>query len=558
MHQFASVALAAVCLALPPCSVCGQQAPEPAGASSGAAGWEASGRNGAVVAGGEGAVAAGVELLKGGGNAADAAVATILALSVTDGTQFCFGGEVPILVYDAESGAVEVIAGMGAAPALATAEYFERKGGIPRSGIEPAAVPAALDACLTTLGRHGTVSFERAAGPMLRLLDAGDAPWHAQLAATVRLLIDAERQSPNDRRRGLRLVADAFYRGPIARRIDAWSRASGGLIRAGDLARHVTRVEEPLSVNYRGYDVYKCGPWTQGPALLQSLQLLEGFDLGGMGFNSPAVIHATAEALKLALADRDAHYADPLYEDVPTAELLAPSYAAARRALIDPARASVTLRPGDPRGGKAALDRPGTPFGDAGVARDTTTCLVADGRGNVVAATPSGWSGVPAGDTGVWLGSRLQSFNLWPGHPNRIEPGKRPRITLTPTLVLKGGKPVLAVSVAGGDNQEQMALQLVLNRIDFGLPAPASVGAPRFMTDHFVGSFGQAPPRPGVLRINPGVGGATLDALSAAGHRLEVLSTPLSAAPTLIAIDPARGTLRAAGDPRTGRHADAF
>jgi gamma-glutamyltranspeptidase/glutathione hydrolase len=524
----------------------------------GAGTWEATGKNGAVVAGGQGAVDAGIELLKDGGNAADAAVATILALTVTDATSACFGGEVPVMFYDAKTRTVEILAGQGAAPALATPEYFEARGGIPATGVEPAAVPAVLDVCVTTLDRHGTVSFARAAAPMLRLLDTHEKPWHADLARTIRRLIEAERGAGNDRRRGLRLVADYFYRGPIAHELDAWCRAHGGLIRYGDLARHVTRVEEPVTATYRGLTVAKCGAWTQGPALLEALQLLEGFDLKALGHDSPDAAHLTVEALKLALADRDTYYADPLYADVPLTALLAPSYASARRALIDPMHASLTLQPGDPRAGKGRLAGNFPEPGLGGPARDTTTCLVADRDGNVVAATPSGWSGVVAGETGIWLGTRLQSFTLQPGHPNRIAPGKRPRITLTPTLVLKDDRPVLAVSVAGGDNQDQMTLQLVLNHVDFGLSPAASVTAPRFMSDHFIGSFLQTPPVLGGLRINPTYGQSVLDALTARGHKLAVNRTILAAAPTVIAIDPATHLYHAAGDPRARRHASAY
>jgi gamma-glutamyltranspeptidase/glutathione hydrolase len=542
----------ALVLAFLPFATRAQSPPSDAGT------WEASGKNGAVVAGGAGAVEAGLEILKGGGNAADAAVATILALNVTDATSACFGGEVPILIYDAKTGAVEVLAGQGAAPALATREFFTARGGIPARGLEPAAVPAVLDVCLTALDRHGTITFARASAPMLRLLDRHEKPWHADLARTVRRLIEAEKGSGGDRRRGLRLVDDYFYRGPLAREIGDWSRANGGLLRYGDLARHVTRVEEAVAVTYRGYTVHKCGPWTQGPFLLEALQLLEGFELKAMGPNSPDAVHVTVEAMKLALADRDTYYADPLFEDVPLAGLLAPAYAEARRVLIDMKRASLDRRPGDPRRGRAILAEGEGRVGEGGPGRDTTTCLVADRDGNVVAATPSGWSGVVAGDTGVWLGTRLQSFNLWPGHPNCIEPGKRPRITLTPTVVTRDGKPVLAVSVAGGDNQDMMTLQLVLNQIDFGLAPSASVTAPRFMSDHFVGSFRQAPPALGGLRVNPSIGPAVLDALASRGHKLKVSPTPLSAAATVIVVEPRTGIYRAAGDPRAGRHAAAF
>jgi gamma-glutamyltranspeptidase/glutathione hydrolase len=460
------------------------------------------------------------------------------------------------MVYDAARGTVEVLAGQGAAPRLATAELFREKGGIPASGILTATVPATLDACLTLLERHGTQTFAASAEPMLAILDRGEFPWHGELAATIRRLIDAERASPNDRRRGLRLVADYFYRGPLAWEIDEWARDSGALLRYRDLATHVTRVDEPVTVTYRGHTVYKCGPWTQGPYLLQALQMLEGFDLAAIGHNRPEAIHLTVEALKLGLADRDVHLGDPLFADIPVRLMISPQYADLRRSLIDPKLASLVLRPGDPRGGKALLDVPGIPAGATGQVNDTTTCLVADEKGNVIAATPSGWSGVLAGKTGVWLGSRLQSFNLMEGSPNCLEPGKRPRITLTPTIVLKDGKPKIAVSVAGGDGQDQITLQLLLNTIDFGLEPAAAVTAPRFETRHFISSFRQVPPELGSIRINPEVGESALTELKARGH----VVTPVRSAiwvPSMLTIDMQTGLMRAAGDPKAGRHAAA-
>ena len=535
--------------------------------------WQAEGTHGAVAAGGRDAVAAGLEILKKGGNAADSAAATIFALSVTDSRSFCFGGEVPILIYDARTKAITVIAGQGAAPRLATLDHFQGGGAIPSRGIEAAAVPAALDACLTLLDRFGTMTFAQVVAPTQALLrrPARPAAWHADLARTLEMLIDAEAQAhPNGsasvsgyRTQGLRLVADAFYRGPIARRIDAWSSAHGGLIRYVDLATHTTRVEEPVAVEYHGLTIYKCGLWTQGPYLLEALQILKDIDLKAMGHNRPDAVHTIVETMKLALADRDTFYADPLFAEVPLAALLSPEYAALRRGLIDPKNASLERRPGDPRSSKAVLDPAADPARrhvapPPAAAHDTTTCVVADRFGNVVAATPSGWSGVVAGDTGVWLGSRLQSFNVWSDHPNVIEPGKRPRTTLSPTLVLRDNMPVLAISVAGGDNQDQMILQLLLNHFEFGLDPAASVVAPRFMTDHLINSFRQTPPALGKLRINPEIGTETLDALKARGHVLSVATGPLAAAPSVIAIEPGTGKLRAAGDPRAGRHAMGY
>jgi len=535
--------------------------------------WQAVGTQGAVAAGGRDAVTAGLEVLKKGGNAADGAAATILALSVTDSRLFCFGGEVPIMVYDAQRQDVTVIAGQGAAPRLATLDHFKGPGGIPATGIEAAAVPAALDACVTLLDRFGTMTFAQVIAPIQTLLRQTARPqaWHADFARTLETLVEAESQAYSansaaahgDRTRGLRLVADAFYRGPIARRIDAWSRAHGGLIRYVDLATHTTRIEDPIAVTYRGQTVYKCGAWTQGPYLLEALEILKDIDLKAMGHNRPAEVHTLVETLKLAMADRDTFYADPLFAEVPLSALLSSEYATLRRGLIDQAHASLERRPGDPLGHKAMLDPAADPaqrhiLPPPSPAHDTTTCLVADRFGNVVAATPSGWSGVVAGDTGVWLGSRLQSFSVWEDHPNVIVPGKRPRITLSPTIVLRDKRPVLAISVAGGDNQDQMTLQLLVNHFDFGLAPAESVVAPRFMTDHFVSSFRQTPPALGQLRINPEIGSSTLDALKALGHVLSSKSGSLAAAPSVIALDPASGQIRAAGDPRAGRHALAY
>ncbi|MFN0197218.1 MAG: gamma-glutamyltransferase family protein [Planctomycetaceae bacterium] len=513
------------------------------------------GQQGAVSAGGAEAVAAGMEILKRGGNAADAGAATILALSVTDSGGFCFGGEVPIIVYDARRNVVEVLSGQGVAPRLATREYFDTLGGIPTNGVKPAAVPAAFDTCITLLDRYGTLRLADVAEPTLRLLDRAEADWHPLLARSLRRLIEAESQGGSDRSRGLRLAADYFYRGPLARELAEWSEQNGGLIRYADLATHVTRIEEPLQIGYRGHVVYKCGVWTQGPYLLQTLSLLEGFDLAKLGHNQPETIHVTLEAMKLALADRDVYYGDPLFADVPIDVMLTSSYADLRRPLIDLKRASLVQRPGDPRRNQALLTEKEARTGLAGPVRDTTTCVTADRWGNMVVATPSGWSGVQAGDTGIWLGSRLQSFNTWPGHPNCIAPGKRPRITLTPTLVLKDGRPVLGVSVAGGDGQDQAALQAVLNQIDFGLNAPESMQALRFGTNHHLGSFRHSPPELGSLLIHSDAASTTIKALEALGHQVQ--ESGALWAPSIIRIAPT-GEFDAAGDARSGRHAAAF
>jgi gamma-glutamyltranspeptidase/glutathione hydrolase len=525
--------------------------------ADGELGWQASGKNGAVCAGGSEAVAAGLETLKKGGNAADAAVATILALTVTDSTRVCFGGEVPIMVYDAKRNVVEMICGLGTAPKLATREYFEKRKGIPPKGIESAAIPALLDGCLTTLDRFGTITFAQAVEPTLALLDRHEKTWHANLATTIRRLIDAEKQAGGDRKRGLRHVADYFYRGPMAREMSAWCEANGGLIRYTDLATHVTRVEDPLSVDYRGHTVYKCGVWNQGPYLLQTLRLLEPFDLKKMGHNRADTVHAMVEAMKLGLADRDVYYADPLFVDVPAQALLSKEYADLRRPLIDMKKASQVRQPGDPLAMKALLETPPTEATGVGEDLDTTSCVVADKWGNVVAATPSGFNGVIIGKTGIQLGTRLVSLNTWKGHPNCIEPGKRPRITLTPGLVIKDGKPFMALSAAGGDVQDQTLLQVMLNVIDFGMTPAEAVTAPRFATKHHLGSFNQAAPVLGSLLLYPEFASTTVKDLAARGHKI-TMSQKHFAEPSVIVIDQKTGTLNTAGDPHAKRHAAAY
>ena len=340
---------------------------------------------------------------------------------------------------------------------------------------------------------------------------------------------------------------------------------SGSFLRKSDLAAHVTTVEDPVSVEYRGYRVYKCGPWTQGPVLCQSLRLLEGFDLKQMGHLSADYIHTVTEALKLSFADRDEYYGDPLFADVPLEALFSDRYTVARRTLIDLEHASHERRPGDPDGRKPLRSGLRAQDSESKIpVQDTTTCVVADRWGNVVAATPSCnlLSNRP-GPSGVTQGNRLRSLNTTPGHPNRIEPGKRPRITLTPTMVTKNGKPVVAISVAGGDLQDQTTLGVLLNHIEFGMLPEDAVTAPRFNTSHHQNSFDPNPDREaafvaaGSLRVNSGVRGEVRSELQGRGHRLSTTSGVI-AHPVMIFIDPDTGTFHAAGDPRSNRHAAAL
>ena len=490
----------------------------------------------------------------------DATAATILALSVTDyKAYFCFGGEVPIIVYDAKRGVTEVLCGQGPAPALATREHFAPQGNTASEGPESWCVPGVLDACLTLLDRYGTMSFTEVIAPTLRILDKEEEAWHGRFAKIIRRLIEAE-AGAKERRQGLRQVADYFYRGPIAREIDAWSRENGGLLRFTDMARYVTRIEEPETIEYRGYTIAKCGPWSQGPVLLQSLQLLKGYDLAEMGHNSADTIHAIAESMKLAYADRDAYYGDPLFVDVPMKELLSPEYTNLRRQLIDMQHASQEIQPGDPLGGKALLADYKVLWGAGGPNNDTTNCLVADRWGNVVSTTPSGnavTAGGEVGESGIMMSCRLLCSNIWEGHPNVVAPDKRPPTYLTPTLVLKDGKAIAAIDVAGGDLQDQASLQLLINYIDFGMTPVECVTRPRFYTSHYTGSFGQGRPKLGSLTLIESLDSGVIEDLKSRGHKVRLIDGP-SSHDCILTLDPETGLIRVAGDPKTKRHAAAF
>ncbi len=527
-------------------------------------GWQASSDAGAVAAGGAGAVAAGMRILEQGGNAADAAAATIFALQVTDHVACCIGGEVPLLIYDAGRGEVKSLSGQGRAPLDPAAIDWYMANGIPgRGDMKMAPVPSVVDLCITTMQRFGTMSLEPVVAPTLEILDAGDREWEPKLARTLRRMVEEEGLAGGSREDRLQAACDRFYGrsarcNDIAEELEAEFVKHGSFLRRGDLAAHRTTIEEPATAGYRGYTVCKCGPWTQGPALLQALRLLEGFDLAAMGHLSADYVHVVLEAIKLAFADRDAHYGDPEFVHVPLEGLLSDAYTGLRRPLIDMAAASPEARPGDPLAMEAVT--PGGVFRPGG--EGTTTCVVADRWGNVVAATPSAnvdTSRMDGGQAGVTYGNRLRSLNTTPGHPNCIQPGKRPRITLTPTLVLKDGKPAFAVSVAGGDRQDQTTLALLLDAIDFGMTPAEAVRAPRFSTFHHQNSFDPNPRREqtfteaGALEINDSVDGEVRAELQRRGHPLRVQAGAISA-PVMLRVEAGGGFL-AAGDPEAGRHA---
>jgi len=523
------------------------------------------GSQGVVVSGRPAATAAGIRILEEGGNAADAGAATLLALSVTYVGAFCVGGEVPILVYSAHEKNVKLIEGIGEAPRDPKAIAWYLQHGIPDGDVKAAAVPSTVDAVVTLLKLYGTKSFEELVQPTLAILDAGGPTWYidtgsdqrietgmhwqTDLAVTFRKLVESERAAKGTREQKLQAVSDRFYRGDIADALQAWYMEKGGFLRKADLAAHKTPVVDPLTTTYRGYTVYKAGPLSQGPYLLQTLRLLEGFDLKAMGFNSADYIHTVIEAEKLALADRDEYYADPNFTKVPMQRLLSDQYTEMRRRLIDPRKASLEIRPGDPYNMKPTKPPTITGPWHSG----TTVMCVTDKFGNVIAATPSGLSSTAgvAGRTGIIHGSRLTSLNTFAGTPNVIEPGKRPRVTLSPTLLFHGGDPVMAVSVAGGDQQDQAAIQVILNYVDFGMSPEAAFNAPRFSTEHFISSFGQDRAKLGSLSVPGTLPDKTREDLTARGHLVTVVRGGVGGV-ALIGIDPKRKQATAVG-PAAGK-----
>lgn len=580
-----------------------------------------------VVAGGHPlSVEAGMRILQQGGNAADAGVATILAASVIEFSHFSFGGEVPILIK-MKGRDVSVVEGMGPAPMKATREFFVNRqknaatgmatmagaktGAIPSTGPLPATVPAVLDACIVALDQFGTRSLAEVIQPAIELADSfpidelrvqyiktrgevlsqwpdarrifmpnGEAPKvgdifvQADLARTLREIVNAEkrgsqrtRNNRESRHFGLMAARDYFYRGPVGQRIGDYMQKNGGLLAAADLARFRAKVGTPVKADYRGYEVYKAGFWTAGPALVETLNLLEGYDLKKLGHNSPDYIHILAEALKLALADRDRYYGDPDFVKIPTTQLLSKDYAVLRRSLIDQQKASMSQQPGDPLNMKAVLADAVQSIGSASAlaeverANDTTCVNVIDKDGNLFSATPSGaWlPAVVAGDTGVLMGQRLQSALTDPHSPNVIAPGKRPRITLTPTVVLRNGEPLMVLSTPGGDNQDQALLQVLLNIIEFGMNPQEAVEAPRFDTQHYVSSFDDHEFLPGSLNVESRVGENTIAELKSRGHKVKVQSDwGTLSAPTVVLYNPQTGVSSGGADPRRGRYAVAW
>jgi gamma-glutamyltranspeptidase/glutathione hydrolase len=558
-----------------------------------------------IVAGGRNfSVAAGLRMLERGGNAVDAGVAAVFAASVVEISHFGFGGECPLMIYDAKTKKVVVVNGQGPAPKAASPDLFKAKGKVDANGPLAATVPAVMDALAIALAEYGTMRLDEVMAPAIayadgfpmyallrgylvrerkatekwewsgkayypdgRIPEVGETFRQPNLAKTLREIVAAEHaafEKTRDRKAAIQAGRDAFYKGPIARRIAEAGSAAGGVLAYDDLAGFHGRVEEPVKTTFHGYDIFKAGPWDQGPVLLQTFNILAGIDLAAMGPGSADAIHAVHEAIKLAYDDRNAYYGDPDFVKVPVKGLLSADYAAARRRLIGP-EAFLEHRPGDPFAFDPDVKAPAVRYaphsqGEAPRAeKGDTTCVDAvDEAGNLFSATPSsGWllgGAFIAGDTGVPLSNRMQIFDLDPASPNVLAGGKRPRTTLTPTILVKDGKPYLAISTPGGDSQDQQIANVLVNLIVFKMGLQEAIEFPRINSLHPFSSFDDHKSEPGVLEIESRIPAATLEELKKRGHKLKVLAPyGMPTGVVAVGVDPQTGTLRGGADVRRER-----
>ena len=548
------------------------------------------------------ATAVGMGILERGGNAFDAGIATAFVLQVVEPHLNGPLGDVPIILHDVGRGRPDVVCGQGPAPAAATIERMKELGldMMPGTGLLAAVVPGSFDALMLVLRDHGTMRLrdvlEAAIGyaaegfPLVERIPAtirtvealfrehwpssaavylrdggvpepGDLFANPAMAETyARVLREAE-AGGGGREAEIERARTVWSQGFVAEAIDRFCRTqevmdtSGrrhrGLLTGEDMARWRASVEAPVALSYGRYTVLKAGFWSQGPAALQQLAILSGFDLGGLDPAGPDFIHLQVEAAKLAFADRDTFYGDPDFVAVPADVLLSEDYAAGRRALVGP-DASLDYRPGRIEGyGKSIGARVGgarTAVGSAGageptvgriastatrdgrqrmgaVSGDTVHFDVIDRHGNMITATPSGgWlhSSPVIPELGFPLGTRGQMFWLDPEHPQALGPGRRPRTTLSPTMALRDGEPYLAWGTPGGDQQDQWIPQFFLRHVHAGMNLQEAIDAPAWHSEHFPSSFWPRTSRPGVLVVEGRVPKATVDELRRRGHLVEI------------------------------------
>ena len=561
--------------------------------------------------------AAAFEILVQGGNAFDAGAASLLVGGVVEQDLYGLGGEALILVYPKAEGKVTSIVGQGWAPARATIDwYLERDRDLNGEGLDPAVVPGALHGALTVLERWGTMTFgqiaERAVDyarngfPLrprtarsiernLEFFEAwpenqrywlkpdgspyapGDTIKLPTLANTLTKMVVAERENAHrGREAGIVAARDRFYKGDIAREMVGFLQANGSLFEYDDFAEFYAKIEEPTEVDYRGYTVYKQDFGSQGPVLLQTLNILERFDLQSMGHNSADYIHTMVEAMKLA-------YADPEFVNVPRVGLLSKAYAAERARSIDPSRASVAFQAGDPlphdpdvdewpfwiadfEDAQAAEDAGSSFVPSSGGLKDTSHMAIIDADGNIFDTTPSGgWIGgaVILGQTGIGMSTRGEQFWLDPDRANQLRARARPRYTLTPSIVARGGEPFLAIGTPGGDNQDQTILQGFLNIVEFWDDWYPNLHEafewPRVRTRHLHGSFWPHAAGFNQMDMESTIPTEVADELRGRGHQVnEVRPLGVSGCATAVMIDPATDNRLAAADPRRDCYAIAY
>jgi len=547
------------------------------------------GNKGVIAAGHYLASAAGTKMLAAGGNAVDAGVAAGFALTVLKPAENSMGGECPILIYSPADMKVYAVSGQGVSPRKATGEWFRENGIdlIPGDGYLGATIPGLFGSYCTALGRFGRLTLAETLAPAIELAEKGypvyermsaaiasnarryTEEWPSSaavfmpggkppaagqiikqpaLAETFKRLVRAESEGAGEGREKAIQKAMAYYYDEIADDIleftksfpvkDASGKSHIPLLEKEDFINYRTRIEEPVYARYRNFEVFKCGPWTQGPVFLQQLKLLEGYRLGDMAHNSADYIHTVVESSKLAFDDREKYYGDPLFGEVPMDLLLSGAYNDARRKGIDPARAN-----------NAALWDIDRPLGCGGFDCDTTHLDVMDCDGFMMSATPSGgW--IPSSPVipklGFPLGTRGQMFNFKEGHPNRMEPGKRPRTTLTPSLAFKDGLPWMVFGTPGGDCQDQWALQFFLNVADFGMDLQQAIDAPSFHTSHFINSFYPKNAVAGTIFAEEGIGVREFMKLQEKGHAVNILGADSNGQVCAVRIDRLTGSIEGA------------
>ena len=543
---------------------------------------------------------AGAKMFERGGNAIDAGVAAGIALNVLERHLTDFGGVAPIILFRPGMDGPETIDGLGRWPAkFSLDDYRRRYGDDMPIGIPRSVTPAAVDAWLTALARHGTLTLEDVLAPNIELaegfpvyprlaraiamlegrlrqwptsaavfLPGGRAPRVGEilvqrdLVSLFRLLVQTERSRRALGRAGAIMAArDLIYTGNVAEQIARSQALHGGMITTEDLADYHVSVAPPVHTTYRGNDVYACGPWSQGPLVPMTLNLLEAYDVASMGPGSLAFLHTYTEAFKLAAADREGFFGDPDQVDVPIRGMLDKGYAEERRRLIDDARACPELpAPGDPfryegRSGPAGY-RPRVASGVG--APDTSYCCAMDADGNAFSATPSDPGlGAPLVD-GLGIIVSTRGAQLWttPGHPSAIAPRKRPRLTPNPALLMKDGRALMPFGCPGEDAQCQAMVQTVCNVVDFDMNLQAAIEAPRVISRSFPWTFFPHAYEPGVLCVEGRISAEVRDALAAKGHVIRDWPGMTPGAAGMCAIRELEpGTLEGGADPRRESYA---